>query len=158
MSKPSRTKAEKFEFRFRFQASKVNRAAGLQSSAAGKSQLDTGFQLYRARLKATRSNPGCRERSSQQADPIFCTSASSFLQVPPGYEKLVVSLIPADTGKLEGQTSRVPVRNGICQWNDTVTELVSLAYNERSKAFEPKTYRLLVSTVREREVLPGFLS
>ena len=48
--------------------------------------------------------------------PILCFVAlCSLMQVPPGYEKLVVSLIPADTGKLEGQTFCVPVRNGICQ-------------------------------------------
>ncbi|GJP40396.1 hypothetical protein CLOM_g24666 [Closterium sp. NIES-68] len=72
-----------------------------------------------------------------------------------GFERLVVSLIPVDTGKLEGQTPKGVVRNGTCTWTDTVTEVARLARNPKGKGFEQKVYRLIVSTGSTRGGILG---
>ncbi|CAI5514152.1 unnamed protein product [Closterium sp. Naga37s-1] len=72
-----------------------------------------------------------------------------------GFERLVVSLIPVDTGKLEGQTPKGVVKNGTCTWTDTVTEVTRLARNPKGKGYEQKVYRLIVSTGSTRGGILG---
>ncbi|CAI7736894.1 unnamed protein product, partial [Closterium sp. NIES-53] len=67
-------------------------------------------------------------------------------RLPPlGHESLHVSLYQ-DTGRLQSQTSRVAVKNGACQWADTLTEVVKLTRAKGSKAFDAKHYRLVVAS------------
>ncbi|CAI5493645.1 unnamed protein product [Closterium sp. Naga37s-1] len=63
-----------------------------------------------------------------------------------GYDQLCVSVISCDSGRTEAQTTKSAVRNGICQWPETVTHVVKIARNPKTKAYEPKAYRFVVST------------
>eukprot|EP00850_Spirogloea_muscicola_P009500 SM000053S17457 [mRNA] locus=s53:535317:544583:+ [translate_table: standard] len=77
-------------------------------------------------------------------------------QVPlTGYEKLVVSLIAVDTGKLERQTSKATVRNGSVSWTDTLIHRVKLQKDEKAKQHDAKPYKLVVSTGAGRSGVLG---
>eukprot|EP00850_Spirogloea_muscicola_P018016 SM000160S02557 [mRNA] locus=s160:270347:279571:- [translate_table: standard] len=77
-------------------------------------------------------------------------------QVPlTGYEKLVVSLIAVDTGKLECQTSKATVRNGSVSWTDTLNHRVKLQKDEKAKQHDAKPYKLVVSTGAGRSGVLG---
>ncbi|XP_057864383.2 uncharacterized protein LOC131072267 isoform X2 [Cryptomeria japonica] len=72
-------------------------------------------------------------------------------QVPqPGWEKLFVSFIPAETGKASAKTTKVSVRNGSCKWSDPIYETTRLLQDMKTRKFDEKLYKLAVSTGSSR--------
>ncbi|CAI7894365.1 unnamed protein product [Closterium sp. NIES-53] len=63
-----------------------------------------------------------------------------------GFEQLVVSLVPTDTNRSDVRTDSATVRNGICRWTETVTEVVKFTRNPKTRTFEAKAYRFAVSS------------
>lgn len=61
-----------------------------------------------------------------------------------GWDKLVVSLIPLETGKVSARTSRGLVRNGTCQWPDPVIESTKIPQDPSTGKCDEKLYKLLV--------------
>lgn len=61
-----------------------------------------------------------------------------------GWDKLVVSLVSAETGRITGKTSRGHVRNGTCQWPDPVIESTRLMQDPSTGEYDEKLYKLLV--------------
>lgn len=75
------------------------------------------------------------------------------LQIPqPGWDKLFVSFIPADTGKVIGKTTKAIVRNGNCKWSDPLYETTRLLQDTRTKKYDDKLYKLVVAMVLPRTV------
>eukprot|EP00252_Welwitschia_mirabilis_P010306 TRINITY_DN23501_c0_g2_i2.p1 TRINITY_DN23501_c0_g2~~TRINITY_DN23501_c0_g2_i2.p1 ORF type:complete len:1903 (-),score=570.81 TRINITY_DN23501_c0_g2_i2:455-6163(-) len=72
-------------------------------------------------------------------------------QVPQqGWDKLFVSFVPLETGKLIAKTQKAPVRNGICKWSDPIYETTRLLQDPKTKKFEEKLYKLLVLSASSR--------
>eukprot|EP01018_Ginkgo_biloba_P038030 Gb_27516 [translate_table: standard] len=72
-------------------------------------------------------------------------------QVPqPGWDKLFVSFIPAETGKVIAKTTKVSVRNGSCKWSDPIYETTRLLQDAKTKKYDEKQYKLVVSTGSSR--------
>lgn len=70
------------------------------------------------------------------------------LQIPqPGWDKLFVSFIPAETGKATAKTTKASVRNGNCKWSDPIYETTRLLLDTRNRKYEEKLYKLVVSMV-----------
>lgn len=70
------------------------------------------------------------------------------LQVPQtGWDKLFISFIPADTGKPTAKTTKANVRNGSCKWGDPIYETTRLLQDSKSKQYDEKLYKLVVSMV-----------
>lgn len=58
-----------------------------------------------------------------------------------------MSLVAADTGRLEGQTGKVTVRTGNCQWTETVSVVTKVTRNVKAGSYDPKTIRFVVASV-----------
>lgn len=61
-----------------------------------------------------------------------------------GWDKLVVSLLSVETGRITVKTSRGIVRNGSCQWPDPVVESTKLFQNPVTGECNDKLYKLFV--------------
>lgn len=71
-----------------------------------------------------------------------------FLQVPSqGWDKLVISVIPYETGRPVAKTPRAVVKNGECHWPDSIIETTRMVYDTRTNSYEEKKYRFMVSSV-----------
>ena len=68
-------------------------------------------------------------------------------QVPKGWDKLFVSVTSEQTGKTIVKTSKGSVRNGSCQWSESISESISVSQDEPSKEFEDFNYKLVVAMV-----------
>ncbi|GAB2270349.1 hypothetical protein Dimus_005252 [Dionaea muscipula] len=77
-------------------------------------------------------------------------------QIPQsGWDKLFVSLIPSDSGKVTAKTNKANVRNGICKWADPIYETTKLLQDAITKQYEEKLYKLIVATGSSRSSLLG---
>ncbi|XP_048235861.1 myosin-11 isoform X2 [Ricinus communis] len=78
-------------------------------------------------------------------------------QVPKGWDKLFVSVISVETGKTIAKTSKAAVKNGNCQWIDTVSESIWIASQDgqSSKELEDCPYKLLVAMGSARSGMLG---
>lgn len=77
-------------------------------------------------------------------------------QVPqPGWDKLFVSLIPVETGKATAKTTKASVRNGSCKWSDPIYETTRLLQDAKTKKFDEKLFKLVVSMVSSRHGILG---
>ncbi|KAA0051666.1 sporulation-specific protein 15-like isoform X4 [Cucumis melo var. makuwa] len=56
--------------------------------------------------------------------------------VPKGWDKLFVSVISEQTGKTIVKSSKASVRNGSCQWTETLSDSIWVSQDEVSKEFE----------------------
>lgn len=76
--------------------------------------------------------------------------AMIMLQIPqPGWESLVVSLIPLDGGKTTTKSEKAVVVDGACCWDKALFETVRLSKEPKTGKINEKNYRFLVSaTVR----------
>jgi hypothetical protein len=71
------------------------------------------------------------------------------LQIPStGWDKLFLSFISADTGKVTAKTNKANVRNGSCKWPDPIYEATRLLQDSRTKTYDDKLYKLVVAMVR----------
>ncbi|KAG1330782.1 centromere-associated protein E [Cocos nucifera] len=76
----------------------------------------------------------------------------------PGWDKLFVSLIPADVGKATAKTNKANVRNGNCKWPDPIYETTRLLQDMRTKNYDDKFYKLVVAMGSSRSSLLGEVS
>ncbi|KAL5703877.1 hypothetical protein ACHQM5_022372 [Ranunculus cassubicifolius] len=77
-------------------------------------------------------------------------------QIPPaGWDKLFVSLISVDSGKVTAKTSKSAVRNGTCKWGDPIYETTRLLQDTKTKQLDEKLYKLIVAMGTSRSSLLG---
>jgi hypothetical protein len=70
------------------------------------------------------------------------------MQIPQsGWDKLFISFIPADSGKATGKTTKANVRNGTCKWADPIYETTRLLQDVKTKQYDEKLYKLVISMV-----------
>ncbi|XP_065874350.1 uncharacterized protein [Euphorbia lathyris] len=70
------------------------------------------------------------------------------LQVPKGWDKLLVSIISMETGKTVAKSSKAAVRNDNCQWKDFVSDSIWIPKDDQSqssKEVEGFPYKLVIS-------------
>ncbi|KAI9086350.1 hypothetical protein K1719_031804 [Acacia pycnantha] len=95
-------------------------------------------------------------RSSKSVKRIdFKFSHLKALQVPKGWDKLFISVISAENGKILAKSSRVQVRNGGCQWADSISESIWVSKNSSSKEIEDCVLKLVVATGSPRSGILG---
>ncbi|CAK7343268.1 unnamed protein product [Dovyalis caffra] len=104
------------------------------------------------RLHKTR--PAAKSSSGEKIG--FKLSCFKALQVPKGWDKLFVSIISVETGKTIVKTSKAGVRNGNCQWSETLTESIWTALqDESSKELEDCLFKFVVATGSARSGILG---
>lgn len=64
-----------------------------------------------------------------------------------GWDKLFISFIPADSGKAIAKTTKANVRNGTCKWADPIYETTRLLQDIKTKQYDEKLYKFVVSMV-----------
>lgn len=69
------------------------------------------------------------------------------LQVPEGWDKLVVSIISVETGKTIAKSGKAIARNGNCQWIEAFSESIWIQPDDASKDAEEYAIKLVVSLV-----------
>ncbi|KAK4803233.1 hypothetical protein SAY86_001436 [Trapa natans] len=72
-----------------------------------------------------------------------------------GWDKLFVTFIPADSGKATAKTTKANVRNGTCKWSDPIYETTRLLQDVRTKQFDEKLYKFVISMGSSRSSLLG---
>ncbi|KAL6521167.1 hypothetical protein OROGR_017736 [Orobanche gracilis] len=78
------------------------------------------------------------------------------LQVPKGCDRLCVSLIHVETGKTMAKLGKALVRNGSCQWTETLSEFIYLVLrDDSSKGYEDCFVKLIISTGSTRSSILG---
>ncbi|XP_057984283.1 uncharacterized protein LOC131168676 isoform X2 [Malania oleifera] len=87
-----------------------------------------------------------RNKPAKSGEKIdFKFSNFQAIQVPKGWDKLFVSLVSVETGKSMAKTSKALVRNGNCQWMETLSESILFSRDDTSKELEEKTLKLIVA-------------
>ncbi|XP_038889200.1 major antigen-like isoform X2 [Benincasa hispida] len=76
-------------------------------------------------------------------------------QVPKGWDKLFVSVISEQTGKTIVRSSKALVRNGSCQWTESLSESIWVSQDEVSKEFEDSNFKLVVAMGSARSNILG---
>ncbi|KAH7437406.1 hypothetical protein KP509_05G069700 [Ceratopteris richardii] len=66
------------------------------------------------------------------------------------WDKLVVSLVYLETGKVTSKTGKSPVKNGICHWPDTLLESLYISADDDGNDAPTELYKLVVSTGSSR--------
>ncbi|WCJ44540.1 hypothetical protein M5689_025201 [Euphorbia peplus] len=72
-----------------------------------------------------------------------------------GWDKLFISFIPVDTGKVTAKTTKANVRNGTCKWGDPIYETTRLLQDLKTKQYEEKLYKLVVAMGTSRSSVLG---
>ncbi|KAK2999473.1 hypothetical protein RJ639_023412 [Escallonia herrerae] len=72
-----------------------------------------------------------------------------------GWEKLFITFIPTESGKPTAKTTKANVRNGTCKWGDPIYETTRLLQDSRSKQYDEKLYKLVVSMGSSRSSVLG---
>ncbi|KAL3340027.1 hypothetical protein AABB24_028573 [Solanum stoloniferum] len=72
-----------------------------------------------------------------------------------GWDKLFISFCPADSGKTIAKTTKANVRNGTCKWADPIYETTRLLQDVKTKQFDEKLYKLVVSMGSSRSSILG---
>ncbi|KAI3989758.1 hypothetical protein MKX01_040728 [Papaver californicum] len=93
------------------------------------------------------------EKSGEKID--FKFSHFNALQVPKGWDKILVSMVSVETGKIIAKSSKALVRSGKCQWAETLTESIWVALDETSKELEESLLKLVVSMGSSRSGILG---
>ncbi|XP_057463643.1 uncharacterized protein LOC130753524 isoform X2 [Actinidia eriantha] len=97
-----------------------------------------------------------QNRTSKSGEKIeFKFSNFQAIQVPKGWDKLFVSVISVDTGKTIAKSSKAPVRNGNCQWTETLSESIWISQDDSIKALEECLFKFVVSMGLERSGILG---
>ncbi|GKB82397.1 putative NT-type C2 domain-containing protein [Tanacetum coccineum] len=77
------------------------------------------------------------------------------LQVPKVWDKLLVSIISVETGKTIARSSKALVRNGTCQWTETLSESIWISHYDSSKELEEHLFKFVVSMGSARSGILG---
>uniref|UniRef100_A0A0D9XIX7 C2 NT-type domain-containing protein n=1 Tax=Leersia perrieri TaxID=77586 RepID=A0A0D9XIX7_9ORYZ len=72
-----------------------------------------------------------------------------------GWDKLFLSFISADTGKVSAKTNKANVRNGSCKWPDPIYEATRLLQDSRTKTYDDKLYKIVVAMGTSRSSILG---
>ncbi|ESW17284.1 hypothetical protein PHAVU_007G226600 [Phaseolus vulgaris] len=87
-----------------------------------------------------------KHRAAKSGDRIeFRISHLKALQVPKGWDKLFVSVVSVENGKTIAKSSKVPVRNGGCQWSDNFSESIWVSRNNSAKDIDDFVLKLIVA-------------
>ncbi|XP_024027678.1 COP1-interactive protein 1 [Morus notabilis] len=73
----------------------------------------------------------------------------------PGWDKLFISFIPADSGKATAKTTKANVRSGACKWADPIYETTRLLQDIKTKQYDEKFYKLVVAMGSSRSSVLG---
>ncbi|GMN45261.1 hypothetical protein TIFTF001_014449 [Ficus carica] len=73
----------------------------------------------------------------------------------PGWDKLFISFIPADSGKATSKTTKANVRSGACKWADPIYETTRLLQDIKTKQYDEKFYKLVVAMGSSRSSVLG---
>ncbi|KAM1736317.1 hypothetical protein ACFX11_014785 [Malus domestica] len=95
-------------------------------------------------------------KSGERVD--FKFSHFKALQVPRGWDKLFVSIVSVETGKAIAKSSKAVVRNGNCQWTETLCESIWISQDESSKEMEDYFIKLVISMGSTRSGILGEVS
>ncbi|XP_057478379.1 uncharacterized protein LOC130765832 [Actinidia eriantha] len=97
-----------------------------------------------------------QNRTSKSGEKIdFKFSNFQAIQVPKGWDKLFVSVISVETGKTITKLSKAPVRNGNCQWAETLSESIWISQDDSIKALEECLFKFVVSMGSARSGILG---
>ncbi|KAI3822555.1 hypothetical protein L1987_10147 [Smallanthus sonchifolius] len=77
------------------------------------------------------------------------------LQVPKVWDKLLVSIISVETGKTIARSNKALVRNGNCQWTETLSESICISHYDSSKELEEHLFKFVVSMGSARSGILG---
>ncbi|KAJ7959058.1 putative Myosin heavy chain-like protein [Quillaja saponaria] len=72
-----------------------------------------------------------------------------------GWDKLFVSFIPADSGKVTAKTTKAIVRSGTCKWADPIYETTRLLQDIKTKQYDEKFYKIVVAMGSSRSSILG---
>ncbi|KAI9154303.1 hypothetical protein LWI28_024120 [Acer negundo] len=92
-------------------------------------------------------------KSGERID--FKFSQFKALQVPKGWDKLFVSIVNVETGKTIAKSGKSLVRNGTCQWTDTLSESIWISQEDSSTELEDCLFKLVVSMGSARSGILG---
>ncbi|GLT71793.1 hypothetical protein SLA2020_437880 [Shorea laevis] len=97
-----------------------------------------------------------KNRDAKSGDRVdFKLSRFKALQVPKGWEKLLVSIISVETGKTTAKSGKALVQNGSCQWTDTLSESIWVSQDDSSKELQDCFFKLVVSMGSVRSGILG---
>ncbi|CAA0830347.1 Unknown protein [Striga hermonthica] len=99
--------------------------------------------------RPTNSNRQSRSRVD------FKISNLQALQVPKGWDRLYVTIIHVETGRTVAKLGKAIVRNGGCQWIDTISESISITRDDSSKEYEGCLVKLILSMGSTRSSILG---
>ncbi|GJT50980.1 probable LRR receptor-like serine/threonine-protein kinase [Tanacetum coccineum] len=71
------------------------------------------------------------------------------------WDKLLVSIISVETRKTIARSSKALVRNGTCQWTETLSESIWISHYDSSKELEEHLFKLVVSMGPARSGILG---
>ncbi|KAL4388507.1 hypothetical protein GQ457_09G028300 [Hibiscus cannabinus] len=96
------------------------------------------------------------KQKSDKSGERFDFKFSSFqaLQVPKGWDKLLVSIVSVDTGKTVNKSGKASVRNGNCRWTESFSQSIWIARGDTSKVIDECLFKLVVAMGSSRS---GFL-
>ncbi|XP_076924490.1 uncharacterized protein LOC143586934 [Bidens hawaiensis] len=77
------------------------------------------------------------------------------LQVPKLWDILLVSIISVETGKTIARSNKALVRNGNCQWTETLSVSIWIQHHDSSKELEEHIYKFVVSMGSTRSGILG---
>ncbi|KAK3226658.1 hypothetical protein Dsin_006520 [Dipteronia sinensis] len=92
-------------------------------------------------------------KSGERID--FKFSQFKALQVPKGWDKLFVSIVNVETGKTIAKSGKSLVRNGTCQWTDTLSESIWVTQEDSSTELEDCLFKFVVSMGSARSGILG---
>ncbi|PQQ19765.1 intracellular protein transport protein USO1-like [Prunus yedoensis var. nudiflora] len=92
-------------------------------------------------------------KSGERVD--FKFSHFKALQVPRGWDKLFVSIVSIETGKPIAKSSKALVRNGNCQWTETLSESIWISQDDSSREMEDYFFKLVLSMGSARSGILG---
>ncbi|KAF9599029.1 hypothetical protein IFM89_033374 [Coptis chinensis] len=98
-----------------------------------------------------------RNKSDKSGEKIdFKFSNFQILQVPKGWDKLLVSIVSVETGKTVTKSSKALARNGKCVWTESLSESIWISLDDASKKqMEPNLFKLVVSMGSARSSILG---
>ncbi|XP_019251046.1 PREDICTED: uncharacterized protein LOC109229960 [Nicotiana attenuata] len=92
-------------------------------------------------------------KSGERVD--FRFSNFQALQVPKGWDRLYLSIICVETGKTIAKLGKTLVKNGSCQWPETLLESVWISEDDSSLELEESLYKFVVSMGSARSGILG---
>lgn len=97
-----------------------------------------------------------RHRSEISREKIdFKFSHFQALQVPKGWDRIFVSVVSVETGKTVAKSGKAAVRNGNCQWTETLSESIWVAQDDSSKEPGECLFKFVIATGSVRSGILG---